>query len=165
MISAILILINTFGGHLLVFTLYPMLIITPNALYTLYPSLAPRRTEKIVIKNQNGTKQREIIKKITANIDSAGIKANTVTIADNATDNLDIPHGELTLYENQDLFFSQLYKTGMQLIILQALRVSIPEQCIHVSCSCRFANQRWSVLCALCRSFARCSPAPFTAAT
>lgn len=125
-ISAILILINTFGGHFLIFVLYPLLVITPNALYTLYPSLAPRRTEKIVIKNQNGTKQREIVKKITANIDSTGIKANPNTGPDNATDNLDIPHGELTLYENEKLFFSQLYKTGAQLIILQTLRVSKP---------------------------------------
>lgn len=123
-ISAILILINTFGGHFLIFVLYPLLVIAPNALYTLYPSLAPRRTEKIVIKNQNGTKQREIVKKITANIDSTGIKPNPNKASDNATDNLDIPHGELTLYENEKLFFSQLYKTGAQLIILQTIRVS-----------------------------------------
>lgn len=118
-LSAFLIIINTFGGHLLIFALYPLLVITPNALYTLYPSLAPRRTEKIFIKNQNGTKQREIVKKITANIDSTGIKAHSPSGADN----LDIPHGELTLYENEDLFFSQLYRSGTQLIILQSLRV------------------------------------------
>lgn len=122
-ISAILILINTFGGHLLIFILYPLLVITPNALYTIYPSLAPRRTAKMVIKNQNGTKQREIVKKFAEDIDNSDVKVTTFTGLDSENELLDIPHGELALYENDDLFFGQLYKTGTQLIILQSLRV------------------------------------------
>lgn len=145
-ISAILILLNTFGGHVLVFLLYPLLVIAPNAIYTIYPSLAPRRTAKMVIKNQNGTKQREIVKKINehnggggigggiggVDIGGAGIgdgggrAVNVTTFAglDSENEHLDIAHGELALYENEDLFFGQLYKTGMQLIILQSIRVS-----------------------------------------
>lgn len=133
-ISAILILLNTFGGHVLVFLLYPLLVIAPNAIYTIYPSLAPRRTAKMVIKNQNGTKQREIVKKISEHNGggsggggSGGFEAvNVTTFAglDSENEHLDIPHGELALYENEDLFFGQLYKTGTQLIILQAIRVS-----------------------------------------
>lgn len=136
-ISAALILLNTFGGHLLVFMLYPLLVIAPNTVYTIYPSLAPRRTAKMVIKNQNGTKQREIVKKISednaGNGGSAGTGSaiggavNVTTFAglDSENEHLDIPHGELSLYENEDLFFGQLYKTGTQLIILQSIRVRI----------------------------------------
>lgn len=140
-ISAILILLNTFGGHVLIFLLYPLLVIAPNAIYTIYPSLAPRRTAKMVIKNQNGTKQREIVKKISENNgggggggvgggggggggDGGAVNVTTFTGLDSENEHLDIPHGELALYENEDLFFGQLYKTGTQLIILQAIRVS-----------------------------------------
>lgn len=123
-ISAILIILNTFSGHFLIGILYPLLVITPNALYTIYPSLAPRRTAKMVIKNQNGTKQREIVKKITDDMDNNGtVNVTTFAGLDSENEHLDIPHGELTLYENEDLFFGQLYKTGTQLIILQAIRV------------------------------------------
>lgn len=124
-ISAILILLNTFGGHLLITLLYPLLIIAPNALYTIFPSLAPRRTAKMVIKNQNGTKQREIVKKITEHTPNGAVNVTTFTGLDSENEHLDIPHGELTLYENEDLFFGHMYKTGTQLIILQAIRVCI----------------------------------------
>lgn len=77
----------------------------------------------MVIKNQNGTKQREIVKKITDSLDNGATNATTYTGNDSENENLDIPHGELSLYENEDLFFGQLYKTGTQLIILQAIRV------------------------------------------
>lgn len=123
-ISAILIILNTFGGHLLICALFPLLVIAPNALYTIYPSLAPRRTAKMVIKNQNGTKQREIVKRIVENIDNGAVNVTTFGGLDSENEHLDIPHGELALYENEDLFFGQLYKTGTQLIILQAIRVS-----------------------------------------
>lgn len=129
-ISATLVLLNTFGGHLLISALYPLLIIAPNALYTIYPSLAPRRTAKMVIKNQNGTKQREIVKKITEHSHNGAVNVTTFAGLDSENEHLDIPHGELTLYENEDLFFGQLYKTGTQLIILQAVRV----------CRCSDAN-------------------------
>lgn len=122
-ISAILIILNTFGGHFLIGVLYPLLVIAPNALYTIYPSLAPRRTAKMVIKNQNGTKQREIFKKINDDLDNGTVNVTTFAGLDSENEHLDIPHGELALYENEDLFFGQLYKTGTQLIILQAIRV------------------------------------------
>lgn len=123
-ISAILIILNTFGGHFLICALYPLLVIAPNALYTIYPSLAPRRTAKMVIKNQNGTKQREIVKKITDDLDNGAVNVTTFAGLDSENEHLDIPHGELALYENEDLFFGQLYKTGTQLVILQSIRVS-----------------------------------------
>lgn len=142
-ISAILILLNTFGGHLLIFSMYPLLVIAPNAIYSIYPGLAPRRTSKIVIKNQNGTKQREIVKKIDEHNGGVAFAANdndgagkggnggtgaavnvqTFTGLDSENEHLDISHGELTLYENEDLFFSQVYKTGVQLMIMQSIRV------------------------------------------
>lgn len=102
----------------------------------------------MVIKNQNGTKQREIVKNSTqktelngdgngscagqdtsANSNSGSNTSNTVNVNtfngfDDSQNDLDIAHGELTLYENEHLFLGQLYKTGVQLIIMQAIRVS-----------------------------------------
>lgn len=124
-ISAILVLLNTFGGQFLICALYPLLVIAPSSLYTIYPSLAPRRTSKMVIKNQNGTKQREIVKKITDDLDNGTVNVTTFAGLDSENEHLEIHHGELALYENDDLFFGQLYKTATQLIILQAIRVCI----------------------------------------
>lgn len=123
-ISAVLIILNTFGGHLLIYILYPLLIIAPNALYTIYPSLAPRRTAKLVIQNQNGTEQREIVKKIRDQREHSTVNVTTIGGLDSENQNINFSHGELTLYENEDIFFGQLYKTGAQLILLQAIRVS-----------------------------------------
>lgn len=129
-ISATLVILNTFGGHILIFILFPLLIIAPTALYAIFPSLAPRRTAKLVIKNQDGTKQREIVKTISSDVNTTSDKSddaiNVVTFAglDSENEHLDITRGELALYENDDLFFGQLFKTGTQLITLQAIRVS-----------------------------------------
>lgn len=124
-ISAILILLNTFGGQLLINILFPLLVITPNALFTIYPSLVPRRTAKMVIKNQDGTKQREIVKKVVEEPFNGSVNVTTFSGIDSENENLDIPHGELTLYEHEELFFCTLFKTAVQLSVLQAVRVSV----------------------------------------
>lgn len=125
-ISAILVLCNTFGGQFLIFCMYPLLVMTPTALYTIYPSLAPRRTTKIVIKNQNGTKQREIVKKIVDRIEHRSV--NVSKCDDNEIDaengDMDVSRGELTLYENEGIFIGSVFKVGCQLMILQGIRVS-----------------------------------------
>lgn len=126
-ISAILVLLSTFGGQFLVFCLYPLLVMTPAALYTIYPSLAPCRTTKIVIRNQNGTKQREIVKKIVENIEYSSVNVTKYNGLDTENDDMDVPRGELTLYENEDLFIGCLFKTGCQLLILQGIRVRLND--------------------------------------
>lgn len=123
-ISAILILINTFGGQFLIFCLYPLLVMTPTALYTIFPSLAPRRTTKIVIQNQNGTKQREILKKIVDRFEHSSVNVTKYNGLDAENDDMDVPRGELTLYENEDIFIGSVFKAGCQLLILQGIRVS-----------------------------------------
>lgn len=123
-ISAILVLCNTFGGQFLIFSMYPLLVMTPTALYTIYPSLAPSRTTKIVIKNQNGTMQREIVKKIVDRIEYSTVNVTKYDGLDAENDDMDVPHGELTLYENEDIFIGSVFKVGCQLMILQGIRVS-----------------------------------------
>lgn len=123
-ISAILVLCNTFGGQFLIFCMYPLLVTTPTALYTIYPSLAPRRTTKILIKNQNGTKQREIVKKIVDRIEHRSVNVTKCNVTDAENDDMDVTRGELTLYENEDIFIGSVFKVGCQLLILQGIRVS-----------------------------------------
>lgn len=129
-ISAVLVLCNTFGGQFLIFCMYPLLVMTPTALYTIYPSLAPRRTTKIVIKNQNGTKQRQIVKKIVDRIEPSSVNVTKYNGLDAENDEMDVPRGELTLYENEDIFIGSVFKAGCQLMILQGFRVS-SSRCIR----------------------------------
>lgn len=125
-ISAALVVLSTFGGQFLIFFLYPLLIIVPTAIFTIYPSLAPRRTTKIVIKNQNGTKQRHIVKKLLDKTDAGSVDVNAHKYNEFSSDadDVDIPRGELTLFENEHLFIGNLFQVGSKLIILQGIRVS-----------------------------------------
>lgn len=124
-ISALLVLLNTFGGPFLVFCLYPLLVIIPTALFVLYPSLVPRRTTKVVIQNQNGTKQWNIVKKVVDTTDYKSVGTANVKETEQDSDELNISRGELTLYENEDIFIGSLFKTGCQLVVMQGIRVCI----------------------------------------
>lgn len=122
-LSATLVILSTFGGQFLIFFLFPLLVIAPTALFTIYPSLAPRRTAKIVIKNQNGTKQRHIVKKLLDKTDTGTVNVQKYNGFSADTDDVDIPRGELTLFENEDLFIGNIFQVGTKLIILQGIRV------------------------------------------
>lgn len=155
-ISATLVVLSTFGGQFLIFFLYPLLIIVPTAIFTIYPSLAPRRTTKIVIQNQNGTKQRHIVKKLLDKTDTESVNVNVHKYNEFSSDidDVDIPRGELTLFENEELFIGSLFQVGSKLIILQGIRVSfelnimcsINRFCTNFFCVCvyfRFLLQCW----------------------
>lgn len=160
-ISAILILINTFGGQFLIFCMYPLLVMTPTALYTIFPSLAPRRTTKIVIKNQNGTKQREIVKKIVDRFEHSTVNVTKYNGLDAENDDMDVPRGELTLYENEDIFIGSVFKAGCQLLILQGIRVSVDVDRHRFVIASLLAT---SLISLNFRYLPQCWPAPFTVA-
>lgn len=126
LLSAILVLVNTFGGHFIIFFLFPLLVTTPTSLYTIYPMLVPRRTTKIVIKNQDGTKQREIVKKIVDRVEDSSVTVNSHSGQSLENEDIDSTRGELTLYESEDVFFSNLFRTACKLLILQGIRVICP---------------------------------------
>lgn len=140
-ISAILILLNTFGGQILYYILYPLIILFPSCLYGLLPMLIPTQGIKIGkipgsigiynIVTLDATKNEQ--QRRDTNVSgSAGDDGDYYY--DNAEDqknihklnyhNFDIQRGELTLYENKNIFFAALFKLACQLLLLQGVRVS-----------------------------------------
>lgn len=93
LISAILIILSTFSGHILFLLFYPILVITPFLLNLLLP-LKSKKGESMYMQ---------------------------VTISEGM--DIDISRGELSLYEIDEWFIGVVFKTGCQLAILQGARV------------------------------------------
>lgn len=94
-LSAILVLVNTFCGQILFFSLYSLLSINTVSLLVLFPKLNWLCTSK----------NKRLIQTLEAS--------------------LDISHGELLLYENKHCFTDVLFKLACQFYMLQGLKVSV----------------------------------------
>lgn len=104
--SAIMVLLNTFGGPILIFLLYPLIIVTGPTLYTKYRSLVPKPA-----KAETKSKiPQEILNSKPANVIEP-------------THNFEITRGCLPLIENEYIFIGSLFQTGANLVAMQGLRV------------------------------------------
>lgn len=95
LVSAILVLLNTFCGQILFFCLYSLLSISTFSLLVIFPKL----------------------KRICDGKNKRGLQLPKAL--------LDISHGELLLYENKDYFTDALFKLACQFYMLQGLKVNI----------------------------------------
>ena len=116
-ISAALVLLNTFGGAFLIFFLYPLVVMSPITLYSCFPSL--------IRKISSQSQQNGIASKLTESAAHRPVVVTRYRRMDSANEDIDVQQGELTLYENEDLFLSSIFKVGGQLLTLQGVRVSI----------------------------------------
>lgn len=113
-LSAILVLLNTFNANFLLLTLYPLLVLFPFMIYAVFPSLTRRlySTDK---------KEKEVrsseYRKITL-VDPDEEDARSVDRSD-----FDVTRGEIYFLENEKLFMSSVFKVGCQLMILQGIKV------------------------------------------
>lgn len=105
-ISAIMVLLNTFGGPILIFLLYPLIVVSGPTLYTKYRSLVPK---PVKVETKSKIPQELINNKPTNVIEP--------------THNFDITRGCLSLIENEYLFIGSLFQTGAVLVAMQGLRV------------------------------------------
>lgn len=113
-----MVILNTFGGAFLIAFLFPLLAITPTALYACFPSLVVKKIGDI------GDAKRDRIKRSSDNVEYEPICVSKNKPFEMEQDELDIGRGELTLFENDDLFIGSVFRAGCQLLILQGMRVS-----------------------------------------
>lgn len=118
-LSAAMVILNTFGGAFLIAFLFPLLAITPTALYACFPSLVLKKTGDV----SDG--RREKMKRSSDNVEYQPICVSKNNRLEMEQDELDIGRGELTLFENDDLFIGSVFRVGCQLLILQGMRVSV----------------------------------------
>lgn len=104
-LSAILVLLNTFSGPILIHFMYPLLILAGPNLHSKLPSLVLRSAV-----SQD------------APCDQDPIVDQQVPIAKQSY-NFSVVRGELVLYENDEVFIGTMFKVGCQLVIFQSMRV------------------------------------------
>ncbi|XP_065087851.1 GPI ethanolamine phosphate transferase 3 [Ochlerotatus camptorhynchus] len=132
-ISAVLVLLNTFSVTFLLSTLFPLIIFTPFCVYTMWPALAQKIYQKTT-----GAKRTA---KSTRKTDAGNVEYRSVTVnkqdADGEEDgegggssaatrkeiDFDVTKGEINLYENEKLFVGTAFKTGCQLLLIQGVRI------------------------------------------
>lgn len=104
-LSAILVLLNTFSGPILIHFMYPLLILAGPNLHSKLPSLVMRSavSQDVLGEPDPIVDQRVPIPKQNYNFS--------------------VVRGELVLYENDEVFIGSLFKVGCQLIIFLSMRV------------------------------------------
>jgi phosphatidylinositol glycan class O len=120
-ISAIFVLLSTFNSNVIFLILYPLLIISPFMIYSIWPLLSMRTfaSDSNNSNNSNSSKKN-------SNKDDVHSEYKRITLND--TDNEEstsvkqVSRGEVNLYENENLFLSSAFKVGCQLITLQGTK-------------------------------------------
>lgn len=106
-ISAVMVLLNTFGGPILIFMLYPLIIVSGPTLYAKYRSLAPKPPKS---DTKSKTPQEILNNKAPHIIEPMH--------------DFEINRGCLSLIENEYIFIGTLFQTGATLVAMQGMRVS-----------------------------------------
>lgn len=105
-ISALMVLLNTFGGQILIFLLYPLMVVSGPTLYAKYRSLVPKppkpETKLKIPQEYINNKAPDMVEPMH---------------------DFDISRGCLSLIENEYIFIGTLFQTGAVLVAMQGLRV------------------------------------------
>ncbi|KAG5678197.1 hypothetical protein PVAND_007890 [Polypedilum vanderplanki] len=112
-ISAILVLLSTFNSNLVLLILYPLLVFAPFMIYSIWPNLSLKTSFVQDKKGNNKDDMTSEYRKITLNDDGDSIESTSVK---------SITRGEISLYENENLFLGSTFKVGCQLIVLQGTK-------------------------------------------
>lgn len=107
-VSAALVLLNTFGGLILVFLMYPLLCVFGFGLYARYTSLIPKPNLTL----------------INAHLVHKSMPSDQKNVVLERTHRFDLKRGDLNLYEKDVALKSTVFKAGVQLMLLQGFRVS-----------------------------------------
>lgn len=111
-ISAILVLLNTFGGLILIYFLYPLLCVFGSGFYAQYQWLIPEPYQYLALKTLK-------IKPLIEKDDGKDLSNCEIVVR-----NFDLRRGDLNLFEKKLSLIGHVFKVGCQLISYQALRVS-----------------------------------------
>lgn len=132
-ISAILVLLNTFSVTFLLSTLFPLIIFTPFCVYTMWPSLAQKIYQKATGKSSKAAPAKSSRKTDAGNVEYRSVTVNKPDEEEAAAAedeeggrkaiDFDVTKGEINLYENEKLFIGTVFKTGCQLLLIQGVRI------------------------------------------
>ncbi|XP_062535293.1 GPI ethanolamine phosphate transferase 3-like [Armigeres subalbatus] len=132
-LSAALVLLNSFSVTFLLSTMYPLIIFTPFCVYTMWPLLAQKIYQKTpgTKRNAKGSSRKTeagtveyrsvTVNKQDDNNEDAGVEESERS-SKRAID-FDVTKGEINLYENEKLFVGTAFKTGCQLLLIQGIRI------------------------------------------
>lgn len=116
-ISGILIILNTFCGHVLFLCMYGLLATETFSVFALFPNL---------IKTNYNPEQRKWESSGFARPPSASSSLNERSLNDisNECVGFDMTRGELVLYEHEATFIGTAFKLATQFYMLQGIKVS-----------------------------------------
>ncbi|XP_058832499.1 GPI ethanolamine phosphate transferase 3 [Topomyia yanbarensis] len=132
LISATLVLLNTFSITFLLSVVFPLIIFAPFCVYTMWPALA----QKVYKKTTSTGAPKPPGPKNVRRTEGGNVEYRSVTV--NKTDDdtgdagpgsarketdFDVTKGEINLYENEKLFIGTVFKTGCQLLLIQGIRI------------------------------------------
>jgi GPI ethanolamine phosphate transferase 3 subunit O len=130
LLSAILVILNTFCSSFFFGLLYPLMLVAPFCLYSIWPTLSVKvfkrqkhnDTDSDVRKTADNVEYRRLtVNKSSGDGDTANGGSKTATLLHV---DFDVTRGEVNLFENETVFLASAFKTGCQLLMLQGIRVS-----------------------------------------
>ncbi|XP_058120307.1 GPI ethanolamine phosphate transferase 3 [Anopheles ziemanni] len=148
-LSAVLVLLNTYSTTFLLSVLFPLIVLVPFCVYTMWPSLTQQRTPPQSTKKSpsagGGSKpattngEPTVVRKVGVDGGSVEYRSVTVNQSEETAEagseepgvkatttkavDFDVTKGELNLYENEKLFLGTVFKTGCLLLLLQSIRI------------------------------------------
>ncbi|XP_061391241.1 GPI ethanolamine phosphate transferase 3 [Musca vetustissima] len=111
-ISGILVILNTFCGHILFSSMYVLLSTETFSIFALFPTLI----------KTNANRERKVEGNNTAKSTSSTYDRSLSEISNECV-GFDMTRGELVLFENENVFIATLFKVAIQLYILQGTKI------------------------------------------
>lgn len=106
-ISGVLVILNTFCGHIFFFCMYGLLTTETFSFFALFPNLIKSNINRDQLKDGSpSTSSSRLLSSLSKECVS-----------------FDMTRGELVLYEQEGVFIATVFKVGVQLFILQGIKV------------------------------------------
>jgi GPI ethanolamine phosphate transferase 3 subunit O len=126
LLSAILVILNTFCSSFFFGLLYPLLVVAPFCLYSIWPTLSVKvfKRQKLNDTDSDVRKTADNIEYRRMTVNKPGGDGDTANGATLLHVDFDVTRGEVNLFENETVFLASAFKTGCQLLMLQGIRIS-----------------------------------------
>ncbi|XP_055379561.1 GPI ethanolamine phosphate transferase 3 [Condylostylus longicornis] len=143
-LSAILVILNTFCGQIFFTILSGLLCSETFSIYALFPHLksitGPTNNSSLQQNNSNfsnSNNEKKVDREFSGNVRKTTVnkisKAETGSFVYLANE-FDITRGELVLYENESMYFGCLFKLAIQLFMLQGIKVFCSMMACTIHC-------------------------------
>lgn len=106
-VSAVLVLLNTFGGTAIIYIAYPLVCVFGSSLYARFATLIPKPN----------------VSQVDRLVYNQPLPRKGVNHVVGRTHYFELERGDLNLYEKEETLKASVFRTGCQLIVLQGFRV------------------------------------------